>query len=72
MFNGIETGGIEVDLSIVIPTYNEEGNVVPLHNELSKVLGGVGSDYEIMFSYTMMYMELYSLLYLDLAKIYPN
>ena len=49
LFGGIETGGIEVDLSIVIPTYNEGGNVVPLHDELSKVLGGVGSDYEIIF-----------------------
>ena len=49
MFGGIETEGIEVDLSIVIPTYNEEGNVAPLHNELSKVLEGIGSDYEIIF-----------------------
>jgi len=49
LFGGIETEGIEVDLSIVIPTYNEEGNVAPLHDELIKVLGGIGSDFEIIF-----------------------
>lgn len=38
-----------MDLSIVIPTNNEEGNVVPLCDELSKVLRDIGSDYEIIF-----------------------
>ena len=38
-----------MDLSVVIPTYNEEGNVTPLHEELSEVLGGTGLDYEIVF-----------------------
>jgi len=38
-----------MDLSIVIPTYNEEGNLVPLHNELCKALGSIGKEYEIIF-----------------------
>jgi len=38
-----------VDLSIIIPAHNEEENVAALHQELSKVLGSIGSDYEIIF-----------------------
>ena len=38
-----------MDLSIVIPTYNEEENVEPLYAELSSVLKGIGSEYEIIF-----------------------
>ena len=37
-----------MDLSVVVPTYNEEGNVAPLHDELTEVLGRVGADYEII------------------------
>lgn len=49
MFSGTETVDIKVDLSIVIPTYNEEGNVIQLYTELSNVLRGIGSDFEIIF-----------------------
>lgn len=49
MFSGIEMASVEMELSVVIPTYNEEGNVVQLHDELSNVLGGIGVDSEIIF-----------------------
>ncbi|MDD4254480.1 MAG: glycosyltransferase family 2 protein [Methanofollis sp.] len=38
-----------VDLSVVIPAYNEEENVVPLYNELHEVLPALGMTYEILF-----------------------
>jgi glycosyltransferase involved in cell wall biosynthesis len=37
-----------MDLSIVIPLYNEEENVEPLHNQLKAALEGVGREYEII------------------------
>jgi glycosyltransferase involved in cell wall biosynthesis len=37
------------DLSIVVPVYNEEGNVEPLHAELTEVAGRLGRSYEILF-----------------------
>lgn len=37
------------ELSVVIPVYNEQGNVKILHNELSKVLHNIGQTYEIIF-----------------------
>lgn len=39
---------MSVDLSIVIPLYNEEANVEPLHAELSRVLAAMGVSYEIL------------------------
>jgi glycosyltransferase involved in cell wall biosynthesis len=36
-------------LSVVIPAYNEEGNVPILYEKLKKVLDGLGQDYEIIF-----------------------
>ncbi len=38
-----------MELSIVIPAYNEEKNVKILYNELNKVLIDFGKDYEIIF-----------------------
>lgn len=38
-----------LDLSIVIPTYNEEGNVAELHRQLLAVLNRLGKSYEIIF-----------------------
>lgn len=35
-------------LSIIIPMYNEEGNVLPLHARLSEVLGALGHPYEVI------------------------
>jgi glycosyltransferase involved in cell wall biosynthesis len=37
-----------MDLSIVIPLYNEEPNVEPLHAELSRVLAAMGIAYEML------------------------
>ncbi len=36
-------------LSILIPVYNEAGNVVELHRELDVVLRGLGQSYEMIF-----------------------
>ena len=36
-------------ISIVIPTFNEEGNVASLHKEIMQVMERLGSDYEIIF-----------------------
>ena len=36
-------------LSIVVPVYNEEGNVGPLHAELTRVAEEMGETYEIVF-----------------------
>jgi glycosyltransferase involved in cell wall biosynthesis len=37
------------DLSVVIPLFNEQDNIGPLHEELCEVLGALGLDYEIVF-----------------------
>ncbi len=37
------------DLSVVLPVYNEEENLIPLYAELGEVLDGSGLDYEIVF-----------------------
>jgi glycosyltransferase involved in cell wall biosynthesis len=36
-------------LSVIIPIYNEEDNITPLHEELREVLDGTGQDYEIVY-----------------------
>jgi glycosyltransferase involved in cell wall biosynthesis len=38
----------EPDISIVMPVYNESGNLVPLHDELTAVLDQLGRPYEIV------------------------
>ena len=38
----------ELELSVVIPIYNEEGNIDRLHSELSKALAASGRDYEVI------------------------
>jgi glycosyltransferase involved in cell wall biosynthesis len=38
-----------VDLSIIIPAYNEEDSVQPLHAALLEVLPGLGRSFEILF-----------------------
>ncbi len=38
-----------MDLSIVIPLYNERDNLAPLHTELGRVLGGMGRTFELIF-----------------------
>jgi hypothetical protein len=36
-------------LSIVVPVYDEEGNVGPLHEELTRVTADIGRSYELLF-----------------------
>ncbi len=38
-----------MDVSIVVPLFNERDNLSPLHEELSHVLGGLGGGYEVVF-----------------------
>jgi glycosyltransferase involved in cell wall biosynthesis len=38
-----------MDLSIVIPLFNERDNLAPLHAELESVLGATGRSYEMLF-----------------------
>jgi len=37
------------EVSLVIPVYNEEGNLTKLHEEITDVLGPYGKSYEIVF-----------------------
>ena len=41
--------GRPLELSIVVPVYNEEGNVEPLHAELTRVARALGRTYELIF-----------------------
>jgi glycosyltransferase involved in cell wall biosynthesis len=41
------TGGL--DLSIIVPVFNEEGSLVLLYNQLMAVLPGLGKTFEIIF-----------------------
>ncbi len=45
-----EDGFFKIDLSIVIPVYNEADNLCPLYTELSEVLQGLGGRWEIIFA----------------------
>ena len=38
-----------MDVSVVIPLFNERDNLGPLHDELARVLGGLGRTYEMLF-----------------------
>jgi len=38
-----------LDISVVVPVFNEEDNVEPLHAELDEVLSALGRRYEILF-----------------------
>lgn len=38
----------ELDISVVIPVYNEEGNIERLHRELTEALEEIGRDYEVI------------------------
>jgi glycosyltransferase involved in cell wall biosynthesis len=43
------TATAEINLSVLIPVYNEVDNVEPLHAELARVLGTSGLRYELIF-----------------------
>jgi len=38
----------ELDISVVVPVYNEEGNIERLHRELTEALEDIGRDYEVI------------------------
>ena len=38
-----------MDVSVVVPLYNERDNLAPLHRELDQVLRGLNRSYEILF-----------------------
>ena len=38
-----------MDLSIVVPLFNERDNLAPLHAEIARALSGLGRSYEILF-----------------------
>lgn len=38
-----------MELSVVIPLFNERGNLAPLHEELMRVLSAMGASHEILF-----------------------
>jgi len=38
-----------IDISVVIPSKDEEENVIPLYKELKEVLNSIGKEYEIIF-----------------------
>jgi glycosyltransferase involved in cell wall biosynthesis len=44
----VQFQGVTPEISVVIPLRDEELNVVPLHDELSAVLRGLGRTYEII------------------------
>ena len=39
----------KVNFSVVIPVFNEEGNLEPLYTRLTKVMNDWGESYEIVF-----------------------
>ena len=38
-----------MDISVIVPVFNEEANIEPLHAELNDVLRGLGKSYEVLF-----------------------
>lgn len=38
-----------IEISVIVPTYNEEGNVMLLHRRLSEVMQQIGQPYELIF-----------------------
>jgi glycosyltransferase involved in cell wall biosynthesis len=47
--NNANAAGTALDLSVLIPVYNEVENVVPLHEELDRVLKPLSLRYELIF-----------------------
>ena len=39
----------KVDCSVIVPVYEEEDNLVPLHARITEVLAPTGSDYEVIY-----------------------
>jgi glycosyltransferase involved in cell wall biosynthesis len=48
--NGIETSKMSPpDISVVVPVYNEEENITPLHGKIDEALKKLGLTYEILY-----------------------
>lgn len=47
--NRSEATGEAVDVSVIAPVYNEEGNLAPLHEKLTQVLESLGRSFEIVY-----------------------
>ncbi|GAC1334905.1 MAG: glycosyltransferase family 2 protein [Isosphaeraceae bacterium] len=47
--NDVSGGLSELDLSVLVPVFNERDNVAPLHEELDRVLKPSGLSYELIF-----------------------
>ena len=39
----------KIELSVVIPLYNEEGNVIEMHRRIKEACEKLGKSYEIIF-----------------------
>ena len=39
----------QIELSVVVPVYNEVGNLEALHQDIVEVLEGAGRSYEVLF-----------------------
>lgn len=48
-FDAMKEKRADIVLSVIIPCYNEEGNLVVLHDALCNVLGGLDVSYELLF-----------------------
>ena len=46
---GLKHSALSPDVSLVIPVFNEEGNLPKLHQEITEVLEPYGKRYEIIF-----------------------
>src|SRR5215204_669627 len=45
----IKVGGVERQLSILVPVYNECENIAPMVREVAAAMTGSGVDYELVF-----------------------
>jgi len=45
----VDSPEFRIKISVIAPMHNEEGNVVPLYEDIRKVLSALGESYEIIF-----------------------
>jgi glycosyltransferase involved in cell wall biosynthesis len=49
LFNGTEMTKNEFNLSIIVPTYNEEDNIIPLHDQINDAMKEAKLEFETIF-----------------------
>lgn len=49
MIQQVKTSNSSIDVSIIVPLYNEEGNVQPLYREIAEVMDAQTLRYEVIF-----------------------